>query len=329
MPPAVIIVGSYNQDYAWRIDVAPGAGETRRGEDFRSLPGGKGFNQAVACVRQGAATIFVGAIGVDAAGDGAQRLAVEEGIDARWQRRDDAATGSACIVVEASGQNRIIVALGANERLDPAHLEAQADAFDRARVALVQLENNLDATRVALALAAARGLVRMLNPAPMRREVDAALLAQCDIVTPNETEFAMLLECTAGEHADAASLAGWDDARLHALARRLGVGTVVVTLGAAGCFVSHGDDRRGDVDDCYRVAAERADAIDTTGAGDAFSGALAAALLRFEGRPFRDAVVHANRCAALSTERRGAASSMPTHADVLRRFAHGAAKGDA
>ena len=319
--PSALVVGSYNQDYAWVVDAAPLAGETRRGEDFRSQPGGKGFNQAVACVRQGVATIFVGAIGNDAVGAGARQLAADEGIDARWQVRDDAATGSACIVVEKSGQNRIIVALGANERLEPVFLDAQAGAFGNARVLLAQLENNLDATRHALALAGAQGLVRVLNPAPMRADLDLALLAQCDIVTPNETEFAALLERVAGERVDPATLAASDDARLHALARRLGVGTVIVTLGAAGCFVSHGSDRRGDIDASYRIAAERANAIDTTGAGDAFNGALVAALLLLAGRPLREAVVHANRCAALSTERAGAAPSMPRHEDVLRRYA--------
>lgn len=320
MTASALVVGSYNQDYAWRVDAAPQAGETRRGEDFRSQPGGKGFNQAVACARQGVPTTFVGALGNDAAGDTARRLAADEGIDARWQACDDDATGSACIVVEKGGQNRIIVALGANERLAPAFIAAQADAFARARVALVQLENNLDATRAALAQAGTLGLVRVLNPAPMRTEADAALLAQCEIVTPNETEFALLLARVVGERVDPASLAGGDDAHLHALARRLGVGTVVVTLGAAGCFVSHGEDRRGDAEVHYRIAAERADAIDTTGAGDAFNGALVAALLRDTDRPFRDAVVHANRCAALSTERPGAAPSMPRYADVLHRF---------
>ena len=331
MAASALVVGSYNQDYAWRVDAAPQAGETRRGEDFRSLPGGKGFNQAVACARQGVPTIFLGALGRDAAGDTARRLAADEGIDARWQACDDAATGSACIVVERGGQNRIIVALGANERLDPAFLAAQADAFDSARVLLVQRENNPAATRAALALGDARGLVRVLNPAPAHDGIDAALLAQCDIVTPNETEFALLLEQVVGERVDAATLAAGEDVRLHALARRLGAGTVVITLGAAGCFVSHGADRRGDAGTHYRIAAERVAAIDTTGAGDAFNGALVAALIRQAGQPFRDAVVHANRCAALSTERRGAAPSMPHHDEVLRRFAHGdrAAAGDA
>jgi len=315
---AALVVGSYNQDYAWRVDAAPQAGETRRGEDFRSLPGGKGFNQAVACARQGVATAFIAATGADAAGANARRFAAVEGIDARWQVRDDAATGSACIVLESDGQNRIIVALGANERLDPGFLDGAADAFAAARVLLVQLENNLDATRHALALGARHGLVRVLNPAPMR--ADAALLAQCDLLTPNETEFALLLERVAGERVDPARLAAADDAALHALARRLGDAGVVVTLGAAGCFVSHGADRRGDAEACYRVPAADVRAVDTTGAGDAFSGALVAAMVRFDARPFREMVVHANRCAGLATERAGAAPSMPRFDEVGRRF---------
>lgn len=320
--PAVIVVGSYNQDYAWRVARAPRAGETLRGEDFRSAPGGKGFNQAVACARQGVTTCFIGAIGADAAGDTAQRLADDEGIDARWLRRGDAATGSACIVVEPGGQNRIIVALGANERLDPSHLDAQSALFGKAQAVLAQLENNLDATRRALALATTHRLLRVLNPAPVHAGLDAGLLAQCDLLTPNESEFVLLLERIAGERVDADTLAQQDDASLHRLARKLGVGSIVVTLGAQGCFVSHAQaSRRGDAEACYRIAPEQVAAIDTTGAGDAFSGALVAAIVRFAGRPLREAVIHANRCAALSTEKAGAAPAMPRYADVLRRFA--------
>jgi len=316
-----LVVGSYNHDYAWRVERAPSAGETLRGDAFRTAPGGKGFNQAVACARQGASTAFVAAIGTDAAGDGARRLAADEGIDAHWQACGDAATGSACIVVEAGGQNRIIVALGANERLEPAFLRERANLFAAAGVLLVQLENGIEATRAALDLAHAHGVLRVLNPAPVHAALDAALLARCDVVTPNESEFALLLERSGGARVDAATLAARDDAELHRLARGLGVPSVVVTLGAHGCFVSHADAKlRGDAQPYYRIPPERADVVDTTGAGDAFSGALVAALLLGGDRPLRDAVVHANRCAALSTERRGAAEAMPRYADVTRRF---------
>jgi ribokinase len=316
-----LVVGSYNHDYAWRVERAPAAVETLRGDAFRTAPGGKGFNQAVACARQGAPTAFVAAIGADAAGDGARRLAADEGIDAHWQVRDDAATGSACIVVERGGQNRIIVALGANERLEPAFLRERVDLFAAADVLLVQLENGIEATRAALDLALEHGVLRVLNPAPVHDALDAALLARCDLVTPNESEFALLLERSGGTHVDAHTLAARDDAELHRLARGLGVPSVVVTLGANGCFVSHADaHRHGDAQPYYSIGAERATVVDTTGAGAAFSGATAAALLRRGDRPLRDAVVHANRCAALSTERRGAAEAMPRLADVERRF---------
>ncbi|MBZ0224166.1 MAG: ribokinase [Dokdonella sp.] len=319
--PQVIVVGSYNQDYAWRIDRAPQAGETRRGEDFRSAAGGKGFNQAVACARQGVATVFIAALGDDAAGRTARELATADGIDARWLLRSDAATGSACIVVETGGQNRIIVALGANECLDVRFVQAQADAFATAHVLLAQLENNIEATRAALALARSHRLVRVLNPAPVHAQLDAALLADVDILTPNETEFALLLARLCAVDVDPDQLAAQDDARLHALARRLGVGTLVITLGAHGCFVSHADEnRRGDALACYRLAAAPAKVIDTTGAGDAFSGALAAGLVRFAGQPFRVVIEHANRCAALATEGRGAASAMADYASVIARF---------
>ena len=160
----------------------------------------------------------------------------------------------------------------------------------------------------------------MLNPAPVHRDIDAALLARCDLITPNEHEFAQLLERVAGEAVRSSDVATLDDTIFHGLCRKLDVPTVVVTLGAAGCFVSHGADPRGDTVAFYRIDAERVRAIDTVGAGDAFNGSLAAALARDSAKPFRDAVVHANRVAALSTEKIGASIAMPTAAEVHARF---------
>jgi ribokinase len=320
--PDVVIVGSFVQDHAWLTDRFPQTGETRRALGFNTGPGGKGFNQAVACARQGVASLFIGAIGNDHLGAVAQRFAQEEGLPCRWQVREDVPTAASSIVVDASGSNLIVVNLAANEHLDPTFVESQSDAFAGARALLLQLENNLDASRAALALGTRHGLLRVLNPAPVHPKLDHGLLDLCDVLTPNETEFALLLERVHGESIDAATLARRADADLHALARRLGVASVVITLGAQGCFVSHADDaRRGDADACYRIAPERVAAIDSTGAGDAFSGSLVAGLLRFDGRPFRDAVVHANRCAAMSTETVGTAPAMPRFDTVIQRFA--------
>jgi len=318
----VLVVGSYVQDHAWLTDRFPEIGETRRALGFNTGPGGKGFNQAIACLRQGVPTLFIGAIGNDHLGEIAQKFAAEERLPCRWQVRTDVPTAASSIVVDRTGSNLLVVNLAANEHLDPDFVRAQSSAFAHAKILLLQLENDLDAIAAALELGAQYGLLRILNPAPVHPELDASLLAQCDLITPNETEFALLHERFAGERLAAATLVEPSDAELHQRARRLGVATVVITLGANGCFVSHDErsDLRGDAVPFYRLAAEPVVAIDSTGAGDAFSGTLAAALLRFDGRPFRDAVAHANRAAAMSTETVGTAPAMARFEDVVRRF---------
>lgn len=319
----LVVIGSYVQDHAWLTDRFPDTGETRRATGFNTGPGGKGFNQAVAAHRQGVRTLFIGAIGDDHLGRNAQAFAREQGLACRWQVRGEVPTAASSIVVDGSGRNRIVVALGANERLDPDFLAAQRDALTGARLLLLQLENNLDAIDAGLRLAADAGLVPILNPAPVHPDLDPAVLDRVALITPNESEFALLLERITGTSIDASRIAGLSDDALHAYSRKLGVATVVVTLGEHGCFVSHGADSPFAAGEpgSYRIAAERVQAVDSTGAGDAFNGALAAALIRFAGRPFREAAEHANRSAALSTETVGTAPAMPTFAQVQQRFA--------
>jgi ribokinase len=316
----VVIVGSYVQDQAWFVERFPRPGETTRAHRYNTGPGGKGFNQAVACARQGVATAFVGAIGNDTFGAAAQKFASQEKMPTRWQIRNDQPTATSSITVNANAENQIAMIFGANEHLDAAFVRAQDDLFSGAKIVLLQLENNLDSLTAALDIGARRGMTRVLNPAPVHPGLDAALLKRADIITPNETEFSLLLLRIAGTDIDPATLARRNDADLHALARKLGVATVVVTLGAHGCFVSHGGSRRGDASPCYRLPPEKVRAIDTTGAGDAFSGALVAAMIRFAGKPFHAAVVHANRVAAMSTEIVGTAPAMPTFDAVIKRF---------
>jgi ribokinase len=315
----VVVVGSYNQDHVWRTPRFPAPGETRLGE-FSSGPGGKGFNQAVSAARQGAKVAFIGALGRDAIAESALALAAREGIEARCELRDDAASGTAAILVEHAGQNLIVVGPGANLKLSVAHVEAQAGVIGTARVLVTQHEIAMDATRRALELARAAGTLTLHNPAPPLADERGALLDRVDVLTPNESEFAHLLARISGHEVAATSLAAFDDPALHALCRELGVPTVVLTLGSRGAFVSHhGDDLRGDEAAYYRVEAERVSPVDTTGAGDAFTGALAAGLA--EGRVFREAVRFANRVAGMSTEAHGAASAMPRRAEVDARFA--------
>lgn len=320
MMSRVAIVGSYNQDFIWRTEHFPVPGETRLGH-FATGPGGKGFNQAVAAARQGASVTFIGALGRDAVGEGAAALARAENIDARWQWCDDAASGTAAIVLDASGQNLIIVGSGANLALSVAHVEAHVDAIAASGVTLVQHEVTPAATRRALELARAAGVATLLNPAPPVSDEDGALLPLADLITPNETEFAHLLARCVGMKVNPDTLATLSQQELHALARQLPVASVVLTLGAGGVLVSHGEQPRWrDGATHYRVAAETVQACDTTGAGDAFSGSLAAALADLGDAPFSDAIRHANRVAGIATESHGAASAMPTREAVKARF---------
>lgn len=318
--PEVVIVGSFNVDHVWRSDALPPPGATHSG-DYASGPGGKGFNQATACARSGAGTAFVCALGADVGGQLARALAAADAIDLRDQDCD-APTGTAGIFVDGQGRNSIVVGAGANALLSVDFIEAQQPAIAGAAVTLAQLESPLDTVAAALRLARDAGRIAMLNPAPANVALPRELLALADILTPNETECAGLFARHLGERIDGEAIASLDSPRLHALCRDLlPGGTVVVTLGAAGCFVSHPDNAtRGDDSAWYRLAAEPANPIDTTGAGDAFNGALAAALALRPGAAFAMHLREANRYAALSTERPGAALSMPDREALAARF---------
>ena len=315
----VVVVGSFNVDHAWHCSELPAPGATLAGV-YASGPGGKGFNQAMAAARAGAATAFLCALGDDTGGNLARDLAAADGIELH-AAGSEAPTGTAGIFVDAGGRNSIVIGAGANADLGTGFVESHAARLSAAAVVLAQLESPLPSITRALALARAGGATTILNPAPANAEASPELLAHADVLVPNETEFAaMLSRLDAGDIA-ADAVAGTDDAGLHALCRRLlPRGSVVVTLGTAGCFVSHpGDATRGDDAGHYRVAAEPARAVDTTGAGDAFNGALAASLATTEG-PFAGHVRFATRYAALSTESPGAALAMPTRAALEARF---------
>jgi ribokinase len=316
----VIVVGSFNLDHVWRCATLPQAGATLAG-DYASGPGGKGFNQAVGAVRAGATTGFLCALGSDAGGQLARALAAGEGIDLR-DLRSDRPTGTAGIFVDAEGRNAIAIGAGANASLSTAFIDSQRELLASADVVLAQLESPADAIRRTLRIAREHGATTILNPAPADADISGALLAMVDVLTPNETEFAALLARHLHARVDAATVSGMADDTLHGLCRRLlPHGTVLVTLGATGLFVSHADAAlRGDPRPSCRIAAEAVHAVDTTGAGDACNGALAAALAMRPQAPFAMHARFASRFAALSTEQAGAAVAMPRMQDVIARF---------
>lgn len=304
----VLVVGSYVQDHAWLTDRFPVPGETRVGQ-FSTGPGGKGFNQAVAAHRLGARTCFVGATGEDALAAHATRFAEEIGLPCRFLRTE-LPTAASSIVVDASGQNLIVVALGANLALDGERVGACLDAMPVPKVLLVQHEIAPDGSLAALRWARARGARAVLNPAPALPAWSSRLLPEADLITPNETEFAALVAMLP----DAPAEMPWhDDRALFELARRLPTGDVLITLGEAGALLCARDATAP-----VRVPAPRVAARDCTGAGDALTGALVAALSA--GASLAGAVRLAVHAAALACEAVGTATAMVDRATLDRRF---------
>ena len=251
-----VVVGSFNVDHVWRCDTLPRPGETLAGR-YRTGPGGKGFNQAVACARAGATTSFICALGDDLGGATRARLGRSRRHRPARPAQRAADRHRRHLRRRVTAATRIVIGAGANGDLRADFVEPQWAVIAKARVVLAQCESPLDAVQVALRLGRDVGAATLLNPAPANAEVGADLLALADILTPNETEFAALLARHCDATVDPDAVVSLDDAALHALCRRLlPHGTVVVTLGAAGVFVSHADDAlRGDAVPAYRVLA--------------------------------------------------------------------------
>lgn len=313
----VVVVGSYVQDLAFNTEIFPAPGETRIGS-FRTGPGGKGFNQAVACNRLGVATMFIGAVGDDIFGKGVREFIASEGLTAQLQTTPEHATGAASIVVNGDGQNLIVVALGANDHLSENHIADFKSEIAAAKYLVCQVENHLPATEAAMRVARENGTTTILNPAPINEGLTLALVQGADILTPNETEFVYLMDKVLGQKIPDDF---WlqDDASIHGFCRQSGVETVVLTLGDKGCFISFdekSENAAASADGAYyRVPATNVDVVDTTGAGDACNGGLAAGLVRFPN-DFRAAIAYANKVAGLSTTKPGTAPAMPTLAEV-------------
>ncbi|WP_222565560.1 ribokinase [Novilysobacter antarcticus] len=310
----VVVIGSFNIDHVWALPALPQVGQTLVGE-YHTGPGGKGFNQATACARAGAATAFVCSLGTDAGSQIARELAHADGITLHVQA-SDAPTGTAGIYVDAAGCNTIVIGPGANASLSAGFISEHAAVLQGAAVMIAQLESPPAAVEAGFRLARDAGAVTVLNPAPADARLGAELLALSDVITPNETEFCAQLQRHQGLELAADGVAALDGAQLHRHCRDLlPAGSVIITLGAAGCFVSHPEaQRRGDAEAYYRVAASPAKAIDTTGAGDAFNGALVASMAQFPARAFARHVAFATAYAGRATEQRGAAAAMPRQA---------------
>lgn len=286
--PVVAVVGSANLDLVVAVDRLPVLGETLLGRAVGRFPGGKGLNQAVAAARAGAAVRFCAVVGADAAGDELERAARAAGVTGAIRRSASAPTGTAHIL-SVAGDNSIVVAAGANAELRPAEAVA---AVDGAAVVLAQREVPAESVAAALAAGRAAGTLTLLNAAPADEAV-IGMLADVDVLVVNETE--------------CAELGGIQ--RLHAA----GAGTVVRTEGSRGVSL-----HRAGAEPLH-LPAFRIDPVDTTGAGDAFCGALAAALAA--GVPLEGALVRASAAGAITAQHLGATTEALSPAAIDRLVA--------
>ena len=291
----VVVLGSVNMDLVLRCARLPVAGETVHGGDLATWPGGKGANQAVAAARLGARVSFVGCAGDDAFGATASAALRAEGIDVQHLRRvAGMPTGLALITVDDAGQNSIVLSSGANRTLGVNEVEAARALIESAGMLVCQLEVPLAAVQHAIGIAHAAGVRVLLNPAP-GAALPPSLLAQVDVLVANEGE-AALLEPQSLRSSNAAQAL-----------RALGSRSVVVTLGERGVLAA-------DEGGAWSAPAVAARAVDTTGAGDTFVGALAAALV--DGQSFAEALQFAQRAASISVTRAGAMPSMPRRSEL-------------
>jgi ribokinase len=303
--PKIIVLGSVNADLVVSSAQLPAAGETVIGGSFYKASGGKGANQAVAAARTSGLSVgFIAAVGNDDFGKGAIRQLRGENIFTQHIRMiDDQATGVALIMVDERGENQISVASGANAALSPEDVDRIDDKFfSAASVFVACLESPIETVVAGLKRARAAGLTTILNPAPAHEDAcDREVLQLVDVLTPNESE--------------ATFLSGWDEMKdledaciwCEQLQQR-GSNRIIITRGERGCIL------KDDTSDVCLTPAFVVDAVDATGAGDCFNGALAGGLA--EGNTLLESTRFAMAAAALSVTRRGAIPSLPTREEI-------------
>ncbi|MGL1886129.1 MAG: ribokinase [Reichenbachiella sp.] len=295
----LVVIGSSNMDLVISLPRIPAIGETVLGGKSSTVFGGKGANQAVAALRSGGDVTFIAKVGNDLYGEKMMSHFEQEGFDMKNLLTDPTEpTGIAQIFVSAKGENSIAVAPGANMTLMPADLKPFEDMMANAEVVLMQLETPIESITYLANLTLEHNVKLILNPAPAQKLSDD-LLKKLWLITPNETEASLLtgIEVT-------------DDLSAQEAAKALlkkGVQNVIITLGEKGSLLSNSDG-------AVQYHAYKANAVDTTAAGDVFNGALAVAIT--ENKPFEEAIDFAAAAAAISVTRAGAQTSIPTLEEI-------------
>ena len=292
----VTVIGSINMDTTLRLTNMPKPGETMHAHEIFHAGGGKGANQAVAAKRSGAQTSFIGGVGADSKGQQLLDLLTKENIDTSGIAEiQGATTGQAMIMVDAAGENSILIHAGANNAFHEQEVLKNKQLITNSDFIIAQFESSLDATILAFSIAKDAGKTTILNPAPARETIPTELLEKTDIIIPNETETEII---TGIRVTDQNSLVAAAE-KLH----ELGIGTVIITLGSAGAFY-HTEKEHG------IIPAFKVDAVDTTAAGDTFIGALSSTL-QPDLSNLKEAILYGNLASSVAVQSYGAQPSIP------------------
>lgn len=294
----ICVVGSLNMDLVATGERIPVVGETVLGDTFKQVPGGKGANQAAAMGRLQGNVAMVGKVGEDAFGDALIQALADSNVEVETVTKAPTSTGIALITVQADGDNAIVVVPGANAELKAEDIDAAKSVIEESEIVITQLETPMETVTHALKMAKSLGKTTILNPAPAVLLADE-LIENVDYLTPNETELAILsgMPTDTQDQLEAAAAA--------MMAK--GVKVLIVTLGSKGCLVI-------DHNGTKQFPAYKVKAVDTTAAGDSFNAGVAVALS--EGKSLKDAIEFATKVGALTVQKAGAQSSLPSREEV-------------
>ena len=299
MSGKIVVIGSSNTDMTAFADKMPLPGETVMGNEFVIGPGGKGANQAVAAKRLGGDVSFICKVGNDIFGDNTVKHFLEEGLDPKGIMRSSKPSGVALITVDRNAENCIVVAPGANADYTEEDIRGCRETIEGCDILLMQLEIPVPAVMEAAKIASSKGKTVVLNPAPACN-LPEEIFKYVSLLIPNENELGLITGLSVVDEESAAKAAG--------VLMEKGVGKVIVTMGSKGSLVCGGGAP-------VMVKAMKVEAVDTSGAGDCYCGALCVALS--EGKDLKEAAEFASKASALSVRKAGAQNSMPYRNEII------------
>jgi len=301
MKPRIIVYGSYAVGMTMHCKTFPEPGQTVLGHDFQQFHGGKGSNQAIAAARLGGDVCYISCVGKDMLGDAALALFKNEGLDIRVKISEKNKTSVGFVMIDESGENRIIITFDAPNEICPADIDSLKDEWKKSKILLMQLESDIPTIIYAARCAREHGVRVILNPAPYQN-LPEEIYEYLDVITPNESEAKQMLGIDPGENVSPEELGK------KLLSKK--VKEVIVTIGEKGAILANS------AGITQIPVGSSVKAVDTTGAGDTFAGGLAVAL--GEGLSMEKSIIYANTAASISVTRHGVVESIPFRDEVIK-----------